>query len=302
MSYFFEKLVVIEPINLTKEGKDQLRNYAKTVVFYEDIPSNDASIIARIGEADGALLSYTSKIGAEVLKACPNLRYIGMCCSLYEPKSANVDILTASKMGITVKGVRDYGDQGVPEYVISELVRLLHGFGDAMWKEEPMELTDLPIGVMGMGVSGTMVARALKFFGARVFYYSRTRKKELEEKEGFLWEPSVEDLLSRVSILCTCLNKNVILLDEKAFLVFGNGKILMNTSIGPGHDVNALKKWLGQKGNYICSDTAAGIGSEELLSYPNVYCGKKAAGASTLSKVRLSEKVLQNIVEFGKHS
>jgi 2-oxoglutarate ferredoxin oxidoreductase subunit gamma len=52
-----------------------------------------------------------------VLDACPNIRYIGMCCTLYNPESSNVDVIEARKRGITVLGVKDYGDEGVVEYV-----------------------------------------------------------------------------------------------------------------------------------------------------------------------------------------
>ncbi len=299
MGPVFKKLTAIEPVNLTKEGILKLKEYGETVIFYEDIPKDDEEIKRRIGDADGILVSYTSKISGEVIKACPNLRYIGMCCSLYAPESANVDIAAANNLGITVKGVRDYGDQGVPEYVISELVRLMHGFGPAMWKEEPVELTDVPVGIMGMGVSGTLVAKALKFFGADVYYYSRTRKEKLERQEGFRYLP-MEELLSKADILCTCLNKNVILLDEKAFDVFGNGKILVNTSIGPSHELKAVLKWLECKNNYLLSDSEGGIGDVKLLNLSNVFCGGKAAGASSLSKVRLTQKVIENINAFAQ--
>ena len=96
--------------------------------MYPDIPASDDEIIARIGDADAVLLSYTSRINRYVLECCPNVKYIGMCCSLYSPESANVDIRYANERGITVTGIRDYGDEGVVEYVVSELVRCLHGF------------------------------------------------------------------------------------------------------------------------------------------------------------------------------
>ena len=80
------------------------------------------------------MLSYTSRINRFVLERCPNIRYIGMCCSLYSPESANVDIRYAEEHGITVTGIRDYGDEGVVEYVLSELVRCLHGFGEEAWE------------------------------------------------------------------------------------------------------------------------------------------------------------------------
>ena len=73
----------------------------------------------RVGDADAVLLSYTSQINRYILERCPNVRYIGMCCSLYSPESANVDIRYANERGITVTGIRDYGDEGVIEYGIS---------------------------------------------------------------------------------------------------------------------------------------------------------------------------------------
>ena len=88
-----------------------------------------------------------------------------MCCSLYSPESANVDIRYANERGITVTGIRDYGDEGVVEYVVSELVRCLHGFGQESWEEMPREITGLKVGVIGLGKSGGMIADALKFFG-----------------------------------------------------------------------------------------------------------------------------------------
>ena len=59
------------------------------------------------------------------------------------PESANVDIRYANERGITVTGIRDYGDEGVVEYVVSELVRCLHGFGQETWEDLPREITGL---------------------------------------------------------------------------------------------------------------------------------------------------------------
>ncbi len=53
-----------------------------------------------------------------------------MCCSLYDDESSNVAVKFARGQGIVVKGIRDYGDPGVVEFIVSELVRLLHGFGE----------------------------------------------------------------------------------------------------------------------------------------------------------------------------
>ena len=123
----FQKLVAIEPVSLVPSAEKALYSFAGQVVMYPDIPANDDEIIARIGDADAVLLSYTSRINRYVLECCPNVKYIGMCCSLYSPESANVDIRYANERGITVTGIRDYGDEGVVEYVVSLLIRRFVG-------------------------------------------------------------------------------------------------------------------------------------------------------------------------------
>ena len=166
----FQKLVAIEPVSLVPSAEKALYSFAGQVVMYPDVPASDDEIIARIGDADAVLLSYTSRINRYVLECCLNVKYIGMCCSLYSPESANVDIRYANERGITVTGIRDYGDEGVVEYVVSELVRCLHGFGQESWEELPREITGLKVGIVGLGKSGGMIADALKFFGAEISY------------------------------------------------------------------------------------------------------------------------------------
>lgn len=292
----FKKMVAIEPTKLLPEWDEKLKTYAEETIFYTDIPNDSEEIIRRIGDADCVMLSFTSKIEKEVLEACKQIRYIGMCCSLYAPESANVDILFANEQGITVKGVRDYGDEGVSEYVISELARLLHGFGDVMWKDEPMELTDLNIGIVGMGAVGNLVTQTLNFFGANTFYYSRTRKPEIEEDYDCTYLP-LEQLLPKVEILITCLNKNVVVLHQEEFELFGNGKILMNVSISPSHEIEALAKWLEAPGNHAFSDTPAGLG-EAVVGLENAYVGTRSAGLTARAKNRLAKKVIDNIEDF----
>ncbi len=294
----FKKLVAIEPLNLTAAAKQQLVDYAQEVTLFPDIPQNDQEIIQRIGTADAVLLSYTSRIDKNILAACPAIRYIGMCCSLYSEESANVDIRTARAKNITVTGVRDYGDQGVVEYVASELIRYLHGFGNKQWQEVPVELTDLKVGIIGLGTSGQLIAQGLQALGADLYYYSRTRKPE-QEASNIKYLP-LKELLTTVDAACTCLNKNVTLLHEEQFSWLGNHKMLFNTSIGPSHDIPALTKWLGQGTNEFFCDTAAALGDPtgKLLDNPHVNCINKSSGLTKQAYIRLSEKALRNIADY----
>lgn len=292
----FRKIVAIEPVSLVTEAEEELKTLAGDVVLYDDIPKDNDEIVRRIGDADGVLVSYTSRIGGEVLARCPQVRYVGMCCSLYSEASANVDIAYAREHGITVLGIRDYGDRGVVEFVLCELVRLLHGYDRPMWRDLPLEITGLKTGIIGLGVSGSMIADALRFMGADVRYYSRTRKPE-KEAEGIVYQP-LPELLSSCDVVFACLNKNVILLDEAAFARLGNGKILFNTSIGPAHDMAALKSWLDAGGNTFVCDTAGALGDPALLDHPAVICPNVSAGRTKQAFGLLSKKVLDNIRTF----
>ena len=290
----FSKIVAIEPIGLIPEAEQELHQYGREVILYRDVPGSDVEIAARIKGADAVLLSYTSRLTSAAMEQCPNLRYVGMCCSLYSEESANVDIPYARSRGIDVRGIRDYGDRGVVEYVLWQLIEILHGFGaQPCWEELPRELTRLRVGVVGLGVSGGMIADALHYMGADVRYFSRTRKQEAERK-GLRYQP-LDELLAECEVVLTCLNKNVILLREEQFAQFGTHKIMFNTSIGPAADLDALKGWLDDSHNLFCCDTVGALGDPALLKLGNVLCMDVSAGRTREAFGLLSEKVLANI-------
>ena len=292
----FKKLVAIEPVSLIPSAEMELYTLADEVKLYDDIPTSDEEIAARVGDADAVLLSYTSRLERAAMEKCPNIRYVGMCCSLYSPESANVDIRYAESRGITVTGIRDYGDEGVVEYVVSELVRLLHGFGEEPWEGMPREITGLKVGIVGLGKSGGMIADAMRFFGAEVSYFARSEKEWAKEK-GYTFLP-LKELLKQSSVVFCCLNKNTVLLHEEEFEALGYGKVLFNTGLSPAWDEPALMKWFAGCGCRLYCDTVGALGGEHLLDHPFVRCVNVSTGRTKQAFVRLSEKVLHNMKIF----
>src|SRR5699024_639112 len=171
--------------------------------------------------------------------------------------------------GIKVTGIRDYGDEGVVEYVISALVDALHGFekdkeGNSTkpWFEQSQEITGLKAGIIGLGKSGGMIADALHFFGAEVSYFSRTKKEEAKEK-GYTYLPLLQ-LLAENDVLFACLNKNTVLLHEKEFQHLGNKKMLFNTGLSPAWEEAPFLRWLEEDNRCYC-DSAGALGGEQLI-------------------------------------
>lgn len=291
----FKKLVAIEPVSLIPSAEKKLYELAETVVMYDDIPADDREIAERVSDADAVLLSYTSRLEKAALELCPEVKYIGMCCSLYSPESANVDIRYAESRGITVTGIRDYGDEGVVEYVVSELVRLLHGFGQEAWEGMPREITGLKVGVVGLGKSGGMIADAMKFFGAEISYFARS-EKEWASAKGYRFLP-LKELLKESEVVFCCLNKNTVLLHEEEFEALGDRKILFNTGLSPAWDEKAFLEWL-EKDNLCFCDTTGALGGAHLMEHPKVRCMNVSTGRTRQAFYRLSEKVLANIERY----
>lgn len=291
----FRKLVEAGPIGLQPWAEEKLSDYADEIIRFETLPESEEELVKRIGDADAVLVRTLPLVPASVLSECKSLKYVGMCCSLYSKESANVDIDWAEKHGITVYGIRDYGDKGVTEFVVYALVRILHGYDWPMWKKRPKEITGLRIGFVGFGTSGQMTARLLKVMGADITYYARSVKEECE-KEGMHYLP-LHTLLENSEIVITCLNKGVILLNEEEFRILGNGKIMINTSIGPASDMAALKNWILNDSNIFISDTAGGVGEiyQDVKNRKNVLCPDVSAGMTEEAYDLMSKKVLDNI-------
>lgn len=291
----FNKLVEAGFIGLEPWAEEKLKDYASEIVKYDRLPKDEDELVKWIGTADALLVRNLPLVPATVLSRCKSLKYVGMCCSLYSKESANVDIDYAEKHGITVYGIRDYGDKGVTEFVIYSLVKILHGYDYPLWRKRPKEITGLKIGFVGFGTSGQMTARALKSLGAEIAYYARS-KKEDAEKEGMHYMP-LNDLLKESEVVITCLNKGVILLHEEEFKALGNKKIMINTSIGPASDMEELKKWIMNDSNIFVADTQGAVGDiyDEVKDRENVLCPNVSAGMTEEAYDLMSKKVLDNI-------
>lgn len=291
----FRKLVEAGPIGLQPWAEKKLEEYASQIIRFDTLPGSEDELVERIGDADAVLVRTLPLVPASVISRSGNLRYIGMCCSLYSKESANVDIDYAENHGIKVYGIRDYGDKGVTEFVVYALVRILHGYDWPLWREKPKEITGLRIGFVGFGTSGQMTARLLKAMGAEISYFARSAKPECE-KEGMRFKP-LSSLLEESEVVITCLNKGVILLDEEMFRHLGNGKIMINTSIGPASDMGALERWILDDRNVFVSDTAGGVGDiyPKVKDRRNVLCPDVSAGMTIEAYDLMSRKVLDNI-------
>jgi phosphoglycerate dehydrogenase-like enzyme len=295
----FNKISIIDKCGLTNPEIENISMLSKeTISIYNDFPETEEEIINRISNADCVLVSWQTKISANILKASTSVKLIGMCCSLYDENSSNVDIVAAKELGVTVKGVKDYGDEGTVEFIFAQLIYLLKGLGKQKWKNEASELTNKSIGIIGLGTLGQMVAKTAKHFGMNVFYFNRSRKYELENN-GIQYL-TLNKLLQSCDIVTTHLPRNTILLKEQEFQIKKNNSILINTSLGLTFEKDSFLKWINNDKTSFAIFDADGVGNfdSEFSKFENIILSEQFAGFTLEAKKRLSEKVLINLTNY----
>jgi phosphoglycerate dehydrogenase-like enzyme len=269
------------------------------VRIYDSIPTSNEEIINRIGDADAVLLSWNTKLSKEVIAKLKNLKYIGMCCSLIDESSANVDIQAAKSQGIQVFGVRDYGDEGVVEYIFSEIIRLVKGIGSHKLYTENTEIGSLTMGIVGMGTLGLMVAEMAENFNMKVLYYSRMRKPELETEN--IQYSDLSTLAQKSDIISFHLPRNVRLFTQDYFDSMKRNSVIINTSLSLPFHKNEFEAWLKSDNHFAILD---GVGVEgnydRFLQFPRAIITQLVTGWTVQAKERLAKKAIENIERYMK--
>ena len=164
-------------------------------------------IISNVGDAEAVLCNKTP-FTKDILEACPNLKYIGLCATGYN----NIDIDTCRRLGITVSNVPAYSTSAVAQQVFSFILyfagktsRYAEYVKEGGWiRSETFsdfafpitELAGKTIGIIGYGSIGRKVAAIAEAFDMNVIVNTRTAKqdsavkfvglKELFEQSDFI--------------------------------------------------------------------------------------------------------------------
>ncbi len=291
----FKKIVILEKTGIEEFATEDLESISNELITYSNSPSSNEEIIKRAQGADALLISWTSHIDSEVIHALPHLKYIGMCCSLYDEASANVNLSAAIQNSITVTGVRDYGDQGVVQYIFSTLIQLLLGVGKNKFIQEPIELESLNLGIIGLGSVGSKVAETANFFGMDVYYHNRTIREDVPYT--YL---ALNDLLKKCDIISLHLPKNTRVIGHKEFNLLTGKKVLVNTGLGFSFDRDAFEKWIQNDDHYAIFDTDSVDDTfrDMHLSNDNIMMNTIVSGFTKNARKRLAEKVFTNMKKY----
>lgn len=275
--------------------------------------SRDEEVAPRIGDAEIALTNK-SNITAQVMDACPHLRYIGVLATGYNV----VDIPAAKARNIIVTNIPTYGTQAVAQFTMALLLEVCHHVGAhsqavhngrwinsqdfCFWETPLMELSGKTMGLLGLGRIGTAVAKLAGAFGMRVVAYSRSQQSEGEQVAEYL---SLEQVLAQADVLSLHMPltpETQGMVNRDFIAKMKPGAILLNTARGGLLQEADVARAL-QEGRLRAA--AVDVVSEEpmradnpLLGAENCIITPHIAWASKESRGRLMGIAVENVRQF----
>ena len=265
-------------------------------------------VIARIGDAP-IILTNKTVISAEVMAACPNLRYIGVLATGYNV----VDIAEAKKRGIVVTNVPAYSTPTVAQFTMALLLEICLHVGHhsrvvhegkwsacrdfAFWDYPLMELQGKTIGIVGYGSIGKEVAKVAQAFGMKVLAYSRHGAEDFHTELDELYAKA--DI---VSLHCPLTAENTGMINAATIAKMKDGVILINTARGGLINEGDLRDaLLSGKVYAAASDVTCKepINADSpLLGVPNMIITPHIAWAATEARQRLLSVAIDNVRQY----
>lgn len=214
------------------------------VVIYDHSTKDEAEIIRRVGDAE-IVVANKSPISRRVLDACPNVKYITVQATGYDP----INYVYAREKGIPVSNVPTYGTASVAQFAIALLLEICgHAahHSDAVhagrwaecgewtfWDYPMIELAGKTMGIIGFGRIGQNVGRIAKALGMNVIAFNRSRSAEGAEIAEYV---GLDELLCRadvVSLHCPLFPETRGIINRETISKMKDGVIIINNSRGP---------------------------------------------------------------------
>jgi glycerate dehydrogenase len=237
------KIVVLDGYTLAAGGNswDGLRPLG-------EVEAHDRSSPNEVAErARGASVLITNKalVPPDVINSLPELRFIAVSATGFDC----VDVVAASRRGIPVSNVPEYGTDSVAQFTFALLLELCHHVGlhaDAVrggewgrspdfcfWKAPLIELVGRTMGVVGFGRIGRRVGELAHAFGMRVLAHSPSQAKA-PAYQPFAWA-GLDELFAEadvISLHCPLTPETAGLVNRERLQRVKRGAFLLNTSRG----------------------------------------------------------------------
>ena len=301
-----KKVLVSDP--LSKKGLEIL-DKAKDIK-YDLKPGLSLEELKKIiPEYDAIIIRSETKLKAEIIEAADRLKVIGRAGIGLD----NVDLRAATKKGIVVMNTPQENAIAAAEHTIAMMLSISRKIPQATatmragkWEKRKfvgVELYSKTLGLIGIGVIGTIVADRARGLKMKVIGYDPYLSKEVAEKKG-VELVSMDELLNKsdfISVHTPLTDETRNLIDKNSFRKMRNGVILINCA--RGGIVNEKDLYEAIKGGKVAGAALDVFEKEPAVGNPLLeleeVIGTPHLGASTgEAQENVSIAIAQQIVDY----
>ncbi|MDR3161752.1 MAG: D-2-hydroxyacid dehydrogenase [Spirochaetaceae bacterium] len=313
------KIVILDgytenPGDLSWEGLEKL---GSLTVYDRSSLTDPKESISRIGDAEAVIVNKTP-ISAEVIGACPSIRYIGVLATGYNV----VDVKAAASRGIVVTNIPTYGTAAVSQFAIALLLEICHHIGHhdkavhegkwehnqdwCFWDYPLIELADKTIGIIGFGRIGQATGAIAKALGMKVIAHDNSSNERGKQIADYV---SLDELFARSDVICLhcpLFPETAGIVNKATIAKMKDGVILINNSRGPLVVEEDLADALNRGKVYAAGldvvSTEPIKGDNPLLTAKNCIITPHISWAPKESRQRLMDIAVDNLAAFVKGS
>ncbi|SKA34620.1 C-terminal binding protein [Consotaella salsifontis] len=269
--------------------------------------------IAGLKDAEIVLNQYTP-FTPRVFDALPNLKQI----IRYGVGYNNIDVDAATKAGVQICNIPDYGMNEVSDHALALMMALARkivpmveqtrsggwNFIDSM----PLyRLCEQTVGIIGLGRIGRLFASKVRGLGCRVICYDKYCTPNEADGFGFVTPVSLDQLIREadiISINCPLTDETRNLIDADAFAKMKKNALIINTARGGIIDEAALAEALASgriAGAALDTTEKEPLASDSpLFKMKNCLVTPHMSWYSEHSALELKRKVAEEAVRFAK--
>lgn len=270
---------------------------------------DESELLPHVGSADAIILFHDiSRVGEPTFSRAPHCR----CVVRAGVGFNNIDVESATRHGVQVCNVPDYGTEEVADHAIMLLLALARklvpshqAIRDGAWDYRlaigAPRLRGKTLGLVGCGRIGAATALRARAFGLEVVIYDPYIPNGLEKALGVRRVHDLGELLEQsdfVSLHCYLNEETHHLIDRNAIARMRPGALLVNTARGPVVEEGALLEALDSG-----KIAAAGLdvveveplADERVRRHPNILLTPHTAFYSVEGYVELRTKTAQEV-------
>lgn len=312
MSDISDKKVFVTREHIIPEAITHLKQFLDVGVWEARSAPPREVLLQKARESDGMITEITDLVDKELLAQAPRLKVVANRAVGMD----NIDIDAATRHGVLVSNTPGVLHESCADFTFGLMLSVARNitYGDRQihageWKifdQIPYLGTDVhgaTLGIIGMGLIGTAVARRARAFDMRVLYFSRNRKPDVEDQLGVEWKPDMDSVLREsdfVSLHVPLTSETEYLIGRRELDLMQPHSFLINTTRGPTVDAGALYEAVKTgkiKGAALdVTDPEPIPFDDPLLTLPNVVISPHIASASSSTIKKMGMLTAQNVI------